>query len=75
MASRSSAARECYRLVNAVQQGQQVSIDLSEVLSVSESYADELFGILAARPVESFSGLQDFPPKGGAPVRLRTPTA
>lgn len=49
LASRSSAARERYRLVSAVQQGQQVIVDLSEVLSISESYADELFGILAAQ--------------------------
>ena len=48
LASRSSAVRERYNLVSAVQQGQQVVVDLSEVLSISESYADELFGVLAA---------------------------
>ncbi len=49
LASRNSAARERYKLISSVQKGQHIIIDFDEVLSISESYADELFGVLATQ--------------------------
>ena len=49
LASRRTAAVKRYQLVSQVQQGNQVTLDLSEVQSISESYADELFGVLVAQ--------------------------
>ena len=48
LASRNSAATVRYNVVGAVSSGNVVIVDLSTVLSVSYSYADELFGVLAA---------------------------
>lgn len=48
LASRNSAATVRYNVVNAVSSGKVAVIDLSAVASVSYSYADELFGVLAA---------------------------
>lgn len=48
LASRNSAATVRYNVVNAVSSGKVAVIDLSAVVSVSFSYADELFGVLAA---------------------------
>lgn len=48
-ASRQSAARLRARVEGEALAGKRVVIDLAEVLSISESYADELFGVLVAR--------------------------
>lgn len=49
LASRYSAARLRARVEDALAQTDAVIIDLKAVLSISESYADELFGVFAAR--------------------------
>lgn len=51
LASRQAAADLRAQIVQRVLSGNdsKVSVDLSNVLSISESYADELFGILALR--------------------------
>lgn len=49
LASRQAAAALRAQIVQHALAGEKVSIDLSAVLSISESYADELFGILALR--------------------------
>ena len=56
LASRQAAAR--FRAVVEQRAGRdRVAIDLSAVLSLSESYADELFGVLVARHgLEWFAG-------------------
>lgn len=46
LASRSSALVERERLVAAIRNGSVVVYDLSSVVSISSSYADELFGVL-----------------------------
>lgn len=48
LASRNSAATVRYNVVSDVSSGNVVVVDLSAVASVSYSYADELFGVLAA---------------------------
>lgn len=48
LASRRTAATVRYNVVNAVSSGNVVVIDLGAVESLSYSYADELFGVLAA---------------------------
>lgn len=48
LASRHSAAGLRTRIVSRVQAGDRAVIDFAAVLSISESYADELFGVLAA---------------------------
>ena len=48
LASRQSAATVRYNVVCAVSSGNKVIVDLSAVESLSYSYADELFGVLAA---------------------------
>lgn len=51
LASRQAAAAIRAQIVQYVLSGdnKKVSLDLSDVLSISESYADELFGVLALR--------------------------
>lgn len=49
LASRQAAARFRAVVEERVRAGNRVAIDLSPVLSLSESYADELFGVLVAR--------------------------
>jgi hypothetical protein len=51
LASRQAAAELRAQIVQCILSGKysKVSIDLSNVLSISESYADELFGVLAFR--------------------------
>lgn len=48
LASRYTAATVRYNVASAVSAGNRVVIDLSEIESVSYSYADELFGVIAA---------------------------
>jgi hypothetical protein len=48
LASRQTAATVRYNVASAVSSGNKVIIDLSSVESVSYSYADELFGVIAA---------------------------
>ena len=48
LASRQTAAAVRYNAARAVSSGSKVTIDLSEVESLSYSYADELFGVIAA---------------------------
>jgi hypothetical protein len=49
LASRQAAAELRARIEQGVLSGEKISIDLSAVFSISESYADELFGVLALR--------------------------
>ncbi|OGS96755.1 MAG: hypothetical protein A3K04_01020 [Gallionellales bacterium RBG_16_56_9] len=49
LASRQAAALLCAQIERRVLAGEKVAIDLSAVFSISESYADELFGVLALR--------------------------
>jgi STAS-like domain of unknown function (DUF4325) len=49
LASRQAAAKLRAQVVQRILSGNKVSIDLGAVLSISESYADELFGVLALR--------------------------
>ena len=48
LASRKTAAVERHKLLGHTAAGNKVAIDLSSVLSLSYSYADELIGVLAA---------------------------
>ena len=48
LASRQTAATVRYNVASAVSAGNRVVIDLSEIESVSYSYVDELFGVIAA---------------------------
>jgi hypothetical protein len=48
LALRQTAATVCHNVAGAVSSGNRVVIDLSEIESVSYSYADELFGVIAA---------------------------
>jgi len=48
LASRRTAATVRYNVASAVSAGNRVVVDLSEIESVSYSYADELFGVIAA---------------------------
>lgn len=48
LASRQTAATVRYNVAGAISSGNRVVIDLSEIESVSYSYADELFGVIAA---------------------------
>lgn len=48
LASRKTAAIERHKLLGHAAAGNTVVVDLSDVVSVSYSYADELFGVLAA---------------------------
>jgi STAS-like domain of unknown function (DUF4325) len=49
LASRQAAAGLRAQIEQRVLSGDKVSIDLGSVFSISESYADELFGVLALR--------------------------
>lgn len=48
LASRQTAAVQRQRLLSAAQTTDRITVDLAGVLSISYSYADELFGVLAA---------------------------
>lgn len=48
LASRTAAAKDRAYLLANVAADHVVAVDLSEVISLSHSYADELFGVLAA---------------------------
>src|SRR3990172_7582150 len=48
LASRKTAAIERHKLLGHAAAGNKVVVDLSDVVSVSYSYGDELFGVLAA---------------------------
>ena len=48
LASRKTAAVDRHKLLGHTAAGNKVAIDLSSVLSLSYSYADELIGVLAA---------------------------
>lgn len=62
LASRNIARGFRTNIENELRQGQMVEIDLENVLSISDSFGDELFGILALE-----LGLEDF----GRKVKLR----
>lgn len=49
LASRQAAAELRAQIERLASQGEKVAIDLSGVHAISESYADELFGVLALR--------------------------
>ena len=49
LASRQAAAELRAQIEKRASQGEKISVDFSSVLSISESYADELFGVLAFR--------------------------
>lgn len=49
LASRQAAAELRAQVEQHVSAGDKIYIDLASVLSISESYADELFGVLALR--------------------------
>lgn len=46
LASRAQASRLRNKIENAVSSGKSAVVDLTEVISISESYADELFAVL-----------------------------
>jgi hypothetical protein len=48
LAARKTAAIERHKVTAHIAAGNRVAVDLSDVISVSYSYADELFGVLAA---------------------------
>lgn len=49
LANRTTAAQERLRIEKLADQGYQIILDYSDVVSLSGSYADELFGIYAYR--------------------------
>lgn len=48
LASRQTAATVRYNVASVVSSGNKVVVDLSDIESLSYSYADELFGVIAA---------------------------
>lgn len=48
LASRTTAAIERHKLLGYAAAGNKIVVNLSDVVSLSYSYADELFGVLAA---------------------------
>jgi len=46
LASRRAAVAEREKLASAIRRGSTVAYDLSTVVSISSSYADEMFGVL-----------------------------
>ncbi|OAM51997.1 hypothetical protein A7981_00435 [Methylovorus sp. MM2] len=48
LSSRKTAAVVRQKILLAVSEGKTISIDLSDVHSISESYADEAFGVIVA---------------------------
>lgn len=49
LASRRLAITERHKLESYLSSGEKVKLDLSEVLSLSESYSDEIFGVLVVK--------------------------
>lgn len=49
LANRATAARERAQIEEVARQGEQVVLDYSDVVSLSGSYADELFGVFTQR--------------------------
>lgn len=49
LANRTAAAQERANIEVLARQGEQVVLDLSDVISLSGSYADELFGVFTQR--------------------------
>jgi hypothetical protein len=49
LASRASAIKVRHIVENTINNGKSVSVDLAGVLSISESYADELFAVLVEK--------------------------
>jgi hypothetical protein len=49
LASRSLAAQERTQIENLLASNDMVQVDLGRVASISESYADELFGVLVLK--------------------------
>lgn len=49
LANRTTAAQERQRIETLANQGEQVTLDYAGVVSLSGSYADELFGVYALR--------------------------
>ena len=49
LSSRSAASKKRVEILKVIQRGGKVSLDFSAVKSVSQSYADELFGVLSVR--------------------------
>ncbi|MGM0985135.1 MAG: STAS-like domain-containing protein [Pseudomonadota bacterium] len=49
LANRTTAAQERAKIEALASQGDQVVLDLSDVVSLSGSYADELFGVFTQR--------------------------
>lgn len=47
LSSRKAAANQYRKITKEISCGNKVIIDLSDVLSISHSYADELFGVFA----------------------------
>ena len=70
LASRRTAAHLRNQASTALSSGDKVEFDLSDVVSISESYADELFGVLALE-----YGINEFVAsisiRGASPVVLR----
>lgn len=48
LSSRRTAAVVRQKILNGVSEGKSIVIDLTEVKSISESYADEAFGVIVA---------------------------
>ncbi|MCX7113034.1 MAG: STAS-like domain-containing protein [Proteobacteria bacterium] len=70
LASRRTAAHLRTQVTTVLKSGEKVAFDLSNVVSISESYADELFGVLALE-----YGIKEFVAsvtiRGASPVVLR----
>ncbi|QIP91217.1 STAS-like domain-containing protein [Serratia fonticola] len=49
LASRNQAIPQRHKIETLLKQGSAVSLDLSGVFSISESYADEIFGVLVVK--------------------------
>lgn len=47
LGSRFAAVEQRLRIASNIAAGKKVVVDLTDVLSISDSYADELFGVLA----------------------------
>lgn len=45
LSSRAAASIQRHKIAHCISHGDSVTIDLSDVLSISHSYADELFGV------------------------------
>ena len=49
LASRAAATKVRHSVESAINNGRYASVDLTDVLSISESYADELFAVLVEK--------------------------